>query len=203
METPFHTELSVYINQNDVEGANAVIMREMGKVAVNHRGDFVDLLVNSDVPANAQFADDQLLNLYFDNLHKKEMLIGTALLVNMHNKVSGFDGKDEINDAGTKASYKVMSNFFGGIEGIPNSKGYIEQHQYDWKYSNLFGSGIIKGAVNIGKKLKARNEMQKSMAAEKQAKKTKKDNTLKTGLIIGGVVVGLAVIGLLIYKLKK
>jgi hypothetical protein len=203
LETPFHTELAVYVNQNDVDGANAVIMKEMGKIAVHHRGDFVDLLTNSDVPANAQFADDQLMKLYFDNINKREMLIGTALLVNMHNKVSGFDGKDEINDAATKSSYKVMSNFFGGIEGIPNSKGYIEEHQFDWKYSNLFGSAIVKGAVNVGKKLKANNDMKRSMEAEKKAIADKKAKTLKTGLIIGGVVVGLSIIGLLIYKFKK
>ena len=203
MEKPFHSELSVYIGQNDIDGANAVIMKEMGKIAVHHRADFIDLLVNSDAPAHADFADEQLINMYFDNIHKKEMLIGTALLVNMHNKSVGFDGEREINDDATKASYRVMSNFFGGITGIPNSAGYKKAHEYDWKHSDLFGLGAVKAGVGVAKNIKARNDMKKAAEAERIRIAEAKAKKLKTGLIIGGTVVGLVVIGLLIYKFKK
>src|SRR6185369_18021798 len=141
MNTPFHQELAVNIRENNVLGANRVIMGELGNIVVNHRQDFVDLLVNSDAPAFAELADRELVNMYFENIHKKDLIIGTALLVNIHNKTEGADGESEINDVGVKAAYKVMSSCFSGQVG-PITPQEIAAHRYDWQHSNILGSNI-------------------------------------------------------------
>jgi hypothetical protein len=218
---PFHSQLSIYIAQNDIVGANELIMCEMGKIYVDHRPDFIALLQNSDLPAHAEFADEQLINMYFDNLHKKDLLIGSALLVNDKNKQSGFDGEMEISDKAVKDCYKCISSFLGGIPGIPNSAGYIQQHQFDWKstgidgeYQSNFPGAVALGAAAIGgaskiianrrtNKDKAKADMQKAIQLKKQQAAANKAKNLRTGLIVGGIVAGLIVVGVLIYKFKK
>lgn len=217
---PFHSQLSIYIGQNDIVGANELIMSEMGKIYVYHRPDFIALLQNSDLPAHADFADEQLINMYFDNLHKKDLLVGSALLVNDKNKQSGFDGEMEINDKAVKDCYKCMSSFLGGIPGIPNSMGYIKEHQFDWKANGFDGEqqsnaiGAVLGTAAIGgaaklianrktNKENAKIAMQNRIAIEKQKQADRKAKNLRTGLIVGGIVAGLIVVGVLIYKFKK
>ncbi len=229
MDTLFHRKLAICLNRNDVDGANSVIMSELGKVAINHRADFVELLKNSDAPADAELADAELLRLYFDNIHKKETLIGTAFLVNMHNKVSGADGESEIDDTGVKASYKVMTSYFAGM---PLSMQEIEDHQFDWmkeQTSGFIWDTIAKGAVGITQGVqksqhqkkygalealqaqqKAKADLAQSMIAQRQAqidgikkKEEQKAKNLKIGLIVGGSVLGLAIVGLIYYKIKQ
>lgn len=139
MNTDFHKNLSVCVSNNNVGAATSVIMDELGHMVVHHRADFVDLLVNSDAPADAKMADAALIDLYFENIHKKELLIGTALLVNMHNKVDGFDGVGEVSDLGVKASYRILNtNFIRSRSGAE-----ADAHRYDWK---------IDGEANTGPK---------------------------------------------------
>lgn len=214
-------------------GANRVVMHELGKIAVNHRADFVDLLNHSDVPAHAEMADAQLVKLYFDNIQKKEMLIGTAFLVNMHNKTAGFSGESQISDIGVKAAYKAMSSSLVGP--IPNEQIYAERQRYknvDWIPENTSGfiwDTIAKGGVGITNKVldsqhkkkhgamdalqaqqQAKADLAKSMIAQRQAQidaaakeKERKAKNLKIGLIVGGCVAALAIGGFIYYKLKK
>lgn len=233
METLFHQNLASSIRQNDLTGANRVVMHELGKIAINHRGDFVDLLNHSDVPAHAEMADAQLVKLYFDNIQKKEMLIGTAFLVNMHNKTPGFDGRGEISDIGVKAAYKAMCSSLVGP--IPNEQIYRERQAYknvDWLPENTSGfvwDTLAKGGVGITNKVldsqykkkhgaidalaaqqQAKADLAKSMIAQRQAQidaaakeKERKQKNLKIGLIVGGSVAALAIVGFIYYKLKK
>jgi len=226
MNTPFHQELATNISENNILGANRVIMGELGNVVVNHRQDFVDLLVNSDAPAFAELADKELVDMYFENLHKKDLIIGTALLVNIHNKTEGADGESEINDVGVKAAYKVMNSCFSGQVG-PITPQEIAAHRYDWEHSNIFGSNIIKAGIKGAKLLKnlkanqnasqsqnvsqnksvAKANVMQSIATQRKMQsdiaQAKKDRNLMIGLAVGGGVVLVAIIGLLIYKLKK
>jgi len=102
MDTPFHQDLATNIGEDNIVGANRVIMTELGKVVVHHRQDFIDLLVHSDAPAYAELADKELIDMYFENLHNKDLIIGTALLVNIHNKTMNADGENEVSDTGVR-----------------------------------------------------------------------------------------------------
>ncbi len=233
MDTLFHQNLAISIRQNDLPGANRVVMHELGKIAINHRADFVDLLNHSDVPAHAEMADAQLVKLYFDNIKKKEMLIGTAFLVNMHNKTTGFDGRGEISDIGVKAAYKAMSSSLVGP--ATNEQIYQERQAYknvDWipeDTSGFIWDTLAKGGVGITNKVldsqhkkkhgamdalaaqqQAKADLAKSMIAQRQAQidaaakeKERKAKNLKIGLIVGGCVAALAIGGFIYYKLKK
>lgn len=142
MNTDFHKNLSVCVSNNNVGAATGVIMDELGHMVVHHRSDFVELLVNSDAPADAKMADAELVKMYFDNVHKKELLIGTALLVNMHNKADGFDGNAEVSDLGVKASYRVLNtNFIRSRTGQEAA-----QHRYDWKVDGQANTGPTSSA---------------------------------------------------------
>ncbi len=228
----FHSELASNVNRNDIVGANDVLMKELGKVAVHHRPDFIALLKTCEVPAHESFADQDLVNMYFENLPKKELLIGTSFLVNMHNKKAGFDGEPEISDEGVKASYKVMTSYFYGQDAIETSPdGRSHYRNTDWK--NGFDgteekSNLILGALaGIGNKvLESRNkkkfgaldalkakqyakaEMIKSMAAERKIKAdadavAKAEKSKMMRIgLIAGGVVLLGVIGVIIYKMK-
>ncbi len=233
MDTLFHQNLASHIRQNDMIGANSVVMGELGKIAVNHRTDFIDLLNHSDVPAHGEMADAQLVKLYFDNIQKKEMLIGTAFLVNMHNKTARFDGSSEVSNIGVRAAYKAMSSSLVGP--VPNSTIEYERQKYknvDWipeDTSGFIWDTVAKGAVGItGKVLDGQNkkkygavdalqaqqqakaDLAKSMIAQRQAQidaaakaKELKSKNLKIGLIVGGSVLAIAIGGLIYYKLKN
>ncbi len=224
---PFHEKLALNLSQNNLGGANCVVMQELGKVAIHHRADFVDLLVNSDAPADAELADAELLNLYMDNIHKKELLIGTAFLVNLHNKKPGFDGEQEINDVGVKSSYQVMSNFFGQMDVVGNGRDKYKRSE-EWK-SGFIVDTILKGATGItGKvldgqnkkkygaldalkaKQKAKSDIAQSMMAERQKQidniqkeKEEKGKILKIGLIVGGSLIALGIGAFIYLKIRK
>jgi len=206
MISDFHYNLAGHISQNDIDSANSVVMMELGRIAVNHRADFIDLLNHSDAPAHADFADGELVKLYMDNVHKKDLLIGSAYLVNMHNKTVSADGREDVSNRGVKSAYRVMSCFYGQM--APKEGGRTTERSEEWK-SSVVGLGLA-AKVGIGlvkNKLKAKSDLSNAMieqrrlqkeAAEKE--KEKKSKNLKTGLIIGG---GLLVLGLVIYLVKK
>jgi hypothetical protein len=231
MSTPFHKQLAINVSQDNIDGANEVIMNELGRVAVHHRGDFVDLLTNSDVPANADMADAQLVKLYFENLHKKQLLIGTAFLVNMHNKASGFNGESEVSDVGVKTAYSSL------LGGLLSETEIFTKHRRDWEkdtifpelQSNFIWGAVAKGAVGATSKViegqhkkkygaldaatarqKAKEDLAKSMIAQRQAQieaatkeKERRSKNLRTGLWVGGIVVALGIGTLLYLKLRK
>ena len=208
MISDFHYNLAGHISQNDIDSANSVVMMELGRIAVNHRADFIDLLNHSDAPAHADFADGELVKLYMDNVHKKDLLIGSAYLVNMHNKTVSADGREDVSNRGVKSAYRVMSCFYGQM--APKEGGRTTERSEEWK-SSFRGLGLgLAAKVGIGlvnNKLKAKSDLSNAMieqrrlqkeAAEKE--KERKSKNLKIGLIIGG---GLLVLGLVIYLVKK
>lgn len=139
-------------------GGSTVIMRELGKVAVHHRGDFIDLVDATD----EKIADADLVNMYFDNIDKRETLIGTAFLVNMHNKTLGADGDHEVSNNGVIKVYKIL----GGFLGVPPSVDQRDDSEFDWnpeKKSEFWGAlvtgatGIVKGVQDSQHKKKIRS----------------------------------------------
>jgi len=214
MDTPFHQDLATNIGEDNIVGANRVIMTELGKVVVHHRQDFIDLLVHSDAQAYAELADKELIDMYFENLHNKDLIIGTALLVNIHNKTMNADGENEVSDTGVKAAYKVMTSCFSGQVG-PITPQEIAAHRYDWQHSSILGIRAIKTGIKAAKFLKnakankdsAKANLTQSIAQQKQQQadiaQAKKDRNKMIAIVAGGGLVAAVIIGVLIYKLKR
>ena len=133
--TKFYNSLLEHIRANETNYANGVIMQELGRILAEDRENFVLLLRNSGLPATAQNSDADLVEMFLDNLpHNRSLLAGAALLVNHNNKTVGFDGEEELSDAGVKAVHKVMFNHFVGARAVKD-------------FSSAEGEGGGKGAA--------------------------------------------------------
>jgi hypothetical protein len=200
MSEDFHSNFNAGINC-DIESANECLMRELANVLVRNRTDFIDMLNESGVVATNNMSDIQLINLFIENSSKnKKMLLGAALLVNVHNKLVGFDGEDEISDSGVKTGYAVMNSYFNDEE-LPE------------EYSNLILGGLLaKGAKRALEGIRGGNN-NNSQAAKQQmllqmklqreaeaAKKRKKQNAL---LIGGGAVVLVGILAFVVIKTRQ
>jgi hypothetical protein len=214
MLTAFHKELTDYIRAKDKESANEVILRELALCLATDKENFIDVLRNAGIDADSNESDLNLIELFVNNAPKnRKLLLGAALLVNHRNKVTNFDGDEEISDAGVKNTYNCLRSNFIGKE-----------------YSNIGGWGdAVKSVAELGSKfqqsgrakkygasdsLAAQQEARRGMigalleqrkqeaggSIDKEASAKKSKNTL---FIVGGVVATVAIIGLLIYKFKK
>lgn len=192
----FHRELAMCISRNNIVAANELLMQEVGKAIVHHRADFIALLSNSDAQADADMADAYLIDLYMNNIHKKDLILGTAFLVNNNNKMMGADGDSEISDQGVKQAYQAMiSNFSGwdyqsptGFLGIPSPTGdQVAQHRMDWAYdwfpegqhrtdsSGEFLTRLDKKSDFVGTAMVAKNFVKNTLGAAKNQEKAKSD----------------------------
>lgn len=149
----FHNKLIDYYNNNQIKDANRLIMKELGSVFLKNRKDFVDLLNEADIVAYDTMSDNELVDLYVNNLDQNQKLrLGTALLINMNNKLVSFDGEEEIDSDSFKVTAYVLDDYFGA-EGTmqtaedydaPTIGGTMASSEED--YSNGIG-GVIAGAV--------------------------------------------------------
>lgn len=221
--TKFHSQLSTFVKQHDSQNANRVVMQELARVLVERKKDFVELLNYAKVYANEQMSDAELITLFMDNINtNKNLMLGAALLVNVHNKTVGFDGAEEISDAGVKATYKTMCIYFdadhypdpadfyysaeGGLFGsIVDTVGGLGGKVLDSQRAKKFGA-----LDTLNKKQDAKNQMVQSVLSQRQAQieqqtkaKEQRAKTIRLSLIIGGSIVGvLAIIGV-VYYIKK
>jgi hypothetical protein len=214
MNTNFHRSLAHFVNANDNDGANGVVMRELANILVRKKQDFVDLLVYSGITANMKMPDSELVDLFITNIDtNKRLVVGSAFLVNQHNKTIGFDGEYEVSDPGVKATAETMQLYFDGS---------YEDEEDD--YSNVFG-GMIGGILNKGmgiakegmamrdkkknfginamnKKQEAKQQMMQQLMAQKQAKidaeRKAQEEKQKTTRIILIAVSSLVVVGLIV-----
>jgi len=198
----FYSEFSSALNEGNVSGANAALMKELAATLVRDKSDFVDMLNESGVDADVSMSDAELIQLFVDNAsNNKKLILGAALLVNVHNKKMGFYVDDEIDDDSVKQSYFTMKSCF-----VENPNG--EEYSY-------FPIGLIAGAakkiigkgVNAAKERRAAKERMLEEArrkreeqrrkAEEQKRKRKQQNML----IYGGIaVVGIMVIGFIFLR---
>jgi hypothetical protein len=227
MNTDFHRSLAYYVNANDTGGANAVVMRELANILVKKKQDFVDLLVYSGINATMSMPDSELVDLFIHNIDtNKRLVIGSAFLVNQHNKTIGFDGEYEVSDPGVKATAQTMQLYFEG--------DYEDED--DEEYSNIPGlAGAIGGILDKGmgmaqkgmemhdkkknfgvnamrRKQEAKAQMMQQLMAQKQAKidaqrKAQEDKAKTTRMVLiavsGLVVVGLIVTAVVLTKKKN
>jgi hypothetical protein len=91
----FNTEFNINISRGDLKSANATILNELGRLAIDQRNDFIHLLRESGINVNEKISDTDLIDVYVENLPiNKHLALGSSLLVNHYNKVQGFDGEE-------------------------------------------------------------------------------------------------------------
>ena len=209
-------------NEGDIKSASLALMKELGNILVKQKIDFVNLLNESGVPASIEMNDSELVNLFIKNIDtNKKLMLGSALLVNMHNKQMGFDGDEEINDDGVKAAFAAIDEYFNfGEDEYSNAVsgavvGAVAQGVGELsKLGTTALQGRQKkkyGALDIAKqKSEAKAAMTQQILAQRQAQieaaqkeKDTKAKTTRTLLIVGGAILGIAILGIIIYKVRK
>lgn len=211
----FHEELSKYVGAKDSVNATKMLMAELGNILVKNRTDFVNLLNGSGVPASEEQSDAELVKLYIDNIEaNKKLILGTALLVNIHNKEMGVDGEQELSDRGVKCSYSALNHYFCGSEKTSGAGGAIMDaikgatdlagKFADNQHAKKFGSSDA-----LQKKQDAKNAIVQSVLAQRQAqaeatkkKAEEKAKTTRMLIIAGGSLAGLALLGTIIWYVK-
>ena len=206
----------------DLPLANTALMRELGNILVSRKSDFVHLLNESNIPANENMGESELIDLFINNIDKnRKLALGTSLLININNKQESFDGEDEVSDEGVKAAYVVMRDYYsadgesedfanlGGwadaISGVAKVGGDITGKVMEGRNKKQFG-----GLDMANKKIDAKNAITQQVLAQKQtqldtakSKQESKSKTMKMLLIVGGSVVALGIIAGVIYAIKK
>lgn len=221
MEKKFYNELANYINEDDVAGANSVVMSELGKILSQDRESFITLLRYADLPASPQSSDSELIETFVNHVPtNRKLLVGASFLVNHANQSVGFDGKSEISDEGVKTVHKLMYNHFNA--------GEFEMEEY----SGAGGEGIL-GAIQEGTKLagnvvqnqhnkkfgtqdlllkqqnakidmaQAAAEHKRQLQAGLSKQKADKEKTNRTIIIAASVVGGLLLIGTIYWATRK
>ncbi len=224
--TNFHNNLESYTKRNDGLQANRMLMYELGKILVKHKADFVELLNQSGIYASVQMPDLDLINKFIDSInYNKKLLIGTAFLINVHNKSIGFDGGEEVNDDSVKHAYKTMYSYFGAYDFMDASDSDFSNASSDvGAIAAALGEGAKLGsqiAQNkekkkyggqdlLSKKIDAKNQMIQSAIAQKQADSAAKAKAAESKskitkiVVIATVSVVVIGLGILAYvKLKK
>lgn len=211
----FNEEFTRYIHNEDLQSAGDSILRELARILVRDKSDFIDMLIESGVEADSSMSDSQLIELFVDNAHNKRMLLAASLLVNSHNKKMGFDGEDEISDDGVKLGYAVLNETFNG--DIEDDEAENEDFSY---IVPLVAAAVKKGVKNLRKNRQANGgsksvtdsqaiaKMQEQLIAERQLRldaerkrveEEAKNRKLKNALIIGGTIGLAALIGAFVY----
>jgi hypothetical protein len=197
----FQEELSSFVENNDLPGASDIVMSELGNIVANKKADFVYLLNSSGVPANLSMSEQELIEIYSKNVGgNKKLLIGSAYLINHHNKTMGADGSSEVDDLGVKRTYDVLyANFSdadgGAVTAIAQGVGEIAK----------FGQGALAQSRGA-RKTQAASAKQTMLqtALEQKAKKSEEGSKTTKYVIIGAIsLVAIIAIGLVVYKLKK
>lgn len=214
----FYSEFGSAVRNKDLSSANDALMKELGNILVRKREDFVHLLNESEVPAEADMTDAKLVDLFIKNVpYNRELMVGASLLVNIHNKQMGADGEYELSDEGVKTGYTVLRRYFDDEDhsnagGILDAIGNIVQGGSQVATKAMEGNQKKKyGALDIAtQQAQAKAAMAQQVLVQRQsqmeAKKKEQESKKKTTrilLITGGVVLGLGMIAGIIYAIRK
>ena len=106
------------LNSGDYLNANDVLMQQLGFLLATQKSDFVDMLNEAGVFASIDMNEDELLDLYIDNVEdNNELVLGSSLLINYHdNNDSSFDGDTRLNDKDVKRCYGTMKAYYSDNE---------------------------------------------------------------------------------------
>lgn len=214
----FFSQFNGGVASGDITSANNSLMRELAKILIQNRDEFVFLLTESGLTASAEMTDGQLINLFVNNVGtNRELMLGASFLVAALNKKSGADGEEEINDTLVKSGFYTMHSYFNGssyFNNYSNAGGVASIVAEGAKFGNRLAEGAQKrkfGASDaLMRKMDAQAEMnkqavelRKSQIADAQKQNAQRQKTTRTALIAGGVIALVAVIGGLFYVFKK
>ncbi len=187
----FYKQLTSYIKANRKIEANMLLMKELGRIILSKKDDFIYVLkyAGVDVPDNA--SDLELIDLFIDNINgNKKLLLGTSFLISHSNKMSGFDGDEYTSNICADAIHKSMNSYFCGSSASGHD-GFVDGETMssfegdgdNLAYSNGEGDlGAIAGGIgsladlgskfvqNRGKKLDARNAPLTALVQKNKAK---------------------------------
>lgn len=210
----FYSNFNDSLESGDLKSANKKLMYELGRIFVQNKNEFVDLLNESGIPATVDMTDIRLIDLYVENISKnKKLMLGTAILVNVHNQKLSADGDDYLDDENIKDTYRSLNSYYsdeysnsvgaiaGAVGEVAKLGGKISEGQQKKKY----------GALDLAtKKEDTKQALVQSVLAGQQAvmestrkKQEQQAKTTRTLLVIGGAIALLGVLGLVIYKIKK
>lgn len=210
----FYSNFNHSLENGDLKSANKKLMYELGRIFVQNKNEFVDLLNESEIPATADMNDVRLIDLYVDNINKnKKLMLGTSILVNVHNQKLSADGDDSLDDENIKDTYRSLNSYYsdnysnsvgaiaGAVGEVAKLGGQISEGQQKKKY----------GALDLAtKKEDTKQALVQSVLAGQQAvmeatrkKQEQQAKTTRTLLVIGGAIALLGVLGFVIYKIKK
>ncbi len=214
----YYTQLSEYVKSNDNASANRVVMIELGRSLVDNRENFLDIFDNAGIEIDPKSSNADLINKFVENAPKnRKLLLGAAYLINHKYRKVGFDGQEEIDNTGVKATYKVMDDYFNasGPVAVPTGFGSAVATAVG-QGANLANTLATNKArkkygveTALDKSSQANQNLIQGATSQIQAKldkraedKKEQEKFLKIALWVGG---GLAVLGggLLLYKLSK
>ena len=79
----------------NVTNANIYLMYVIAELIIKDRENFVHLLNECGIEASVYESDASLINKYVNNLVNRKLLLGSAILIETHNKKMGFDGDSD------------------------------------------------------------------------------------------------------------
>ena len=170
----FYSDLVNYIKAQNERGANKIVMTELGRLLAKDKKDFIEVLrvANISVPDNA--TDIQLVNAFVDNApSNRRLLLGASFLIGHKNKTVGADGESGLSDTGTKATYKVMYDFFDASQ-YEDTSDEVNDDYYNAtgeETSNLWGQAI-SGGIGLASKVVEGQQKKKFGASDTLAKQT-------------------------------
>lgn len=145
----FYKKFTSYVRTNRNTEANMLLMRELGKIMVKDREDFIYMLKYSGIDVPENISDINLIQLFIDNAYSnKRVVVGTSFLISHNNKMVGFDGEEYTSNICADAVHKSLNNFFfdtrneniyGGMNGeiMSNFEGDTDNLFYSQDSDNF------------------------------------------------------------------
>lgn len=221
----FYKKFTAYVKANRSNEANMVLMRELGRIMINKREDFIYMLKYSGVDVPENISDINLIELFLKNIYiNQRIILGTSFLIAENNKMSSFDGEEYTSNICADAVHKSLKNYFFDTSK-ENMYGSLfegeETSNFEGDTDNLFYSqdaDNFQKRINkpIPKRDTQRELFKKKMSAkhsliegvvdvrQKEAdalKETEKQKRLK--LIIGSSLIGATIIAISVYAIIK
>ena len=201
-------------NNEDLAKANFLLMQSLAELLVKEREDFVHLLNESGIQASSSETDAELIQKYVNGLVNRKLLLGTSMLLAMHNAKMGFDG-DDLDDDAVKKTYNTMRVYYIG-DNYSNAGGadpvsaVAEALAQGAKLGTAITNKKSKPLELIEQKQQAKQALVSGVLQARQAqleeerkKQEQVQKTLRTGLMVGGAIILLVVGVVLVKKMSK